>query len=96
MVHDPVIIHVRPGSELDHLLAEANGAPIELERNGERYRLSRIKTVVAEDFWAGYDPAAALAGMRAAAGSWSNIDTEALKDRLYRARAEGSRPLNRP
>ncbi|HET7037201.1 MAG TPA: hypothetical protein VFI42_16060 [Thermomicrobiaceae bacterium] len=78
------------------MLAEADQAPIELERDGERYRLSRIKTVVAEDIWAGYDPEAALAGMRAAAGSWSNVDVDALKDQIYRARDEGSRPLDCP
>ncbi|MBI4318448.1 MAG: hypothetical protein HY675_08160 [Chloroflexi bacterium] len=45
--------------------------------------------------WTGYDPEAALAGIRAAAGSWKDLDTEALKKHIYRARREGSRPYKR-
>jgi hypothetical protein len=33
---------------------------------------------------------------RNAAGSWSDIDTDALIDRIYRAREEGTRPADRP
>ncbi len=43
-----------------------------------------------------YDAAAALAGIRAAGGSWSDLDAEALKADLYRAREEGTRSLDRP
>lgn len=39
-----------------------------------------------------YDPAATLASIRAAGGSWSDLDAEALKADLYRAREEGTRP----
>ncbi len=43
-----------------------------------------------------YDPVAALAGIREAGGSWHDLDAEALKADLYRAREEGTRPLDRP
>ncbi len=43
-----------------------------------------------------FDPVATLAGIRAAAGSWRGLDTEALKADLHRAREEGTRPSERP
>ena len=33
---------------------------------------------------------------RRAVGSWADIDSEALKDYIYRARQEGTRPADRP
>jgi hypothetical protein len=44
----------------------------------------------------GYDPEKVRANIRAAAGSWRDIDAEALKADLYQAREEGSRPFRRP
>ena len=35
-----------------------------------------------------YDPVAALAGIREAGGSWHDLDAEALKADLYRARED--------
>lgn len=92
MLKEPKRILVEPGSELARLLDEAADGPLLLERDGMRYRLDREE----EDIWAGYDPEAARAGIHAAAGSWSDIDTEELKAALYRAREEGSRPSDRP
>ena len=40
--------------------------------------------------------AAEYDAFRRAAGSWSDIDTEALKEYIYRAREEGTRPSDRP
>ncbi|HVX28935.1 MAG TPA: hypothetical protein VHA53_00540 [Nitrolancea sp.] len=37
------IIHVKPGSELDQLLENADDTPIELEKNGVRYRVNRVE-----------------------------------------------------
>ena len=96
IVPTPRTIRVEPGSELDRLLDEAGETPVELERGGIRYRLNRVAADTTEDIWAGYDPNKVRASMRAAAGSWRDIDTEALKAELYRARGEGSRPLDRP
>lgn len=88
-------IKVAPGTELARLLEEAAEAPLLLEKNGDLYRLSRAETGQ-EDVWADYDPEAALAGIRAAAGSWKDIDPEVLKAFVYRAREEGTQPADRP
>jgi len=40
--------------------------------------------------------AADYEAFRRAAGSWADIDTEALKEYIYRAREEGTRPSDRP
>lgn len=89
MTHEPTPIKVTPGSELAHLLDAAVGSLIVLEKDGVLYR---VTAVAADDPFAGYDPDAAREGIRAAAGSWSDIDAEALKAHLYRAREEGTRP----
>ncbi len=88
----PKKIIVEPDSELARLLDEAAEQPLLLEKDGVRYRLDKEEA----DIWASYDPDAALEGIRAAAGSWKDIEAEALKAYLYRAREAGSRPLNRP
>ena len=92
MEGEPKTIEVAPGSELDRLLDEAAEAPLRLVRNGERFRLDREPAE--DDIWAGYDPERTRAGMRAAAGSWTDVDAEALKAYIYRAREEGTRPLD--
>lgn len=92
MAAEPKMIEVLPGSEVARLLDEAGATPLVLVRDGVRYRLDREN----DSIWAGYDPATALAGIRAAAGSWRDLDTEALKLELYRAREEGTRLRDRP
>ena len=90
-------IHVAPGSELDRLLQDATDGPFELEKDGVRYRVERVEAVAEEDIWANYDPEAARAGIRAAAGAWKGlVDPEELKASIYRAREEGTRPPDRP
>lgn len=96
MAHTPTIVHVEPGSALDRALDDVEAKHVVVERRGVRYRLDRIGAASDEDIWANYDPEAAIAGMRAAAGSWSDIDAEAFKEFIYRAREEGSRPPDRP
>ncbi len=92
MLEESLVIAVTPDSELAHLIEGAAGRPVLLEKDGVRYRLERDE----DDVWRGYDPEAARAGIRAAAGSWSDLDAEQLKAAIYRAREEGSRPLDRP
>jgi hypothetical protein len=97
MSHPTRTIHVEPGSEIDRLLDEASDGPIELVRNGTRFRLDQAPVSAApDDIWAGYNPDVAIAGMEAAFGSWADVDVDALKDQLRRARDEGSRPITRP
>ncbi len=47
---------------------------------------SRLKAPSAEEYEA----------FRRAAGSWADIDTDTLVDEIYRARMEGTRPIDRP
>lgn len=87
-------IAVSGETDLDQLLDEATSAPVRLARNGVVYRLSREEA----DPWADadYDPERVREGLRLYAGSWSDMDAEALNDYIYRAREEGNRPLDRP
>ena len=101
MVSEPKTVEVEPGSELDRLLDEAAKAPLRLVRNGARFRL------VPEDGdeWAGPDlglaregrsPSAeqvarSIAGIRKAAGSWKDVDVEALKADLRERRRTAKR-----
>lgn len=63
-------------------------------------RPARAKEVdtakVREDIWAGYDPGKVKKALAKAAGTWADLDTDALIADLYRAREEGSRPDSRP
>lgn len=92
MAGRPKPVRVTPGSEIDSLLRRAENGPLLLERDGELYRLEREP----EDVWESYDPKAALKGIRATAGTWKDIDAEAFKAYIYRAREEGTRPADRP
>lgn len=105
MVQRPKTIHVEPGSELDRLLEAVGEAPVELEKRGVRYRVVKLEVATSDhplqladehDLWKGYDPEKVRANMRAAAGSWGDLDIETLKADLSRAREEGTRPLGRP
>src|SRR5437773_10859683 len=68
----------------------ARGEPLLVEHEGKVYRLEPA------DPPSTYDPRAALAGMRAAAGSWKDIDPERSKELIYCAREEGTRPNDQP
>ena len=85
-------IHVTPGSELARALQESGATPVVLESDGIHYRVLRD----AYDIWAGYDPDRLLATVRAAAGTLTPEEGEELKELIYRAREEGSRPPDRP
>ena len=86
---------VRAGSEVARVLDMAVTAPVLLEKEGVLFRVNVVDAEI-EEPWARYDPKAALAGMRSAAGSWADLDAEGLKANIYRAREEGTRPANRP
>jgi hypothetical protein len=92
MVTEPRMIHIAPDSELAKAL-EMMAQPVVIESGGKHYRLMREE---ADAAWADYDPEAAAAGIRAAAGSWSKEYAEQMKAHLYRAREEGTRPADRP
>jgi len=48
-----------------------------------------------ENIWAGYDPNAVDEALRETAGSWADIDPDALIAAICRAREEGVRPSSR-
>lgn len=91
MAHEPDTIHITHDSELAGLLERVGAAPLRLEKNGVVYRVTRE-----DDRWAGYDPEKVRAAVKATAGSWADVDTDALIEDLYQAREKGSRPANRP
>lgn len=85
-------ITISTQGEIARLLDEAADGPLILERDGIRYRLDREGSADLPP----YNAEAALVAIRAAGGSWSDLDTEALKADLYRAREEGTRSPDRP
>ncbi|MGI8550623.1 MAG: hypothetical protein ACR2PL_07490 [Dehalococcoidia bacterium] len=87
MAKEPIKISVPAGSELASILDKAAAAPVILEKDGVQYRLTTDLSRRRAD----YDPQAAIASMRAAAGSWKDIDPEAFKAFIYRAREEGTK-----
>jgi hypothetical protein len=91
MVAEPLTIEVEPGSELARALAEANGRPVRLVSNGVRFRVNRDE----EDIWAGYDPEKIREGLERYAGIISPEEAERIKEMIYRAREEGTRPTDR-
>ena len=93
MAEQSKIIKITSYGEVALLLQEAAIEPVILERNGERYCLSKI---VGEDIWVGYDPEKVRAAVRKTSGSWQDIDAEELIADIYRAREDGSRPASRP
>ena len=86
-------IKVTPGSQLGKLLDAVENGPVVLESNGGVYRLDRMENGF-EDVRAGYDPAAALQGINAGAGSWQDLDPEEVKAFISRTRGEGTRPAD--
>lgn len=90
MATEPKRIAVDPTSDLARLLDEAAGSSLLLEKDGVIFRI----TTESPRRRADYDPRDTVAAMRAAAGSWKDIDAEAFKAQLYRARDEGTKPQN--
>lgn len=92
-------VRVKPGSQLDRLLAETGDHPMELERGGARFRITRVSNDVdtprlrltdEHDIWAGYDPAKILRGVHTSAGALQGVDTEQLKRDLAEERTQDS------
>lgn len=88
MATEPKRVAVEPGSELARLLDEASRTPLLFEMGGVTFRLATESSPRSAD----YNPRAAVAAMRAAAGSWKDIDPQAFKEFLYRSREEGTKP----
>jgi hypothetical protein len=93
-------IDVRPDSEVADVLRQAKDEPLVLVLNGTRFRVQAERLsqddLTDKELWSDYDPESVLEGLRAAAGSWKDIDGEKLKQDIYRWRREGSRPFDKP
>ncbi|MDP9367330.1 MAG: hypothetical protein M3Q03_03470 [Chloroflexota bacterium] len=82
-------IEVTPGTELATALEE--GRPVVLVKDGVRYRVDREDTAEpTEDIWANYDPERVLRVLDETAGSWQEIDTEALIVEIHEQRGQDS------
>ncbi len=91
MLREPKTINVEPDSELGHLLDEASGSPLILEKNGVRYLLSRE-----EEHWPEMSEEEYQRVLDATIGTLSEEEAERMLTAIYRAREEGSRPVDRP
>ena len=92
MSSEPKAVKVDAHTPLLRLLKDADEGPVRLEKDGVLYLLaSETGADSDDDIWADYDPDAALATLEATAGSWSDVDVEALIANIYRWREEGSR-----
>jgi len=80
------VIPVEPGSDVDEFLKQAEAQPIIAVAHGRRFRVVREP----QDIWANYDPERVRAALRASAGAFSGIDTEALKNELREQRSQDS------
>lgn len=81
-----------PESELYRLLAEADRQPVELEKDGIRYRLVRLsRTDSDRDAPATpYDPERMIRAIHASAGALKDGDTDALLRTLREERTQNS------
>lgn len=87
-----MVVPISPNSELAALLdTVSRKGSLTLVKSGIRYRLSREDTSAEA-----YDPENVTRAIRKTAGTWAAMDGERLMKNLYTARAEGSRPAQRP
>ncbi len=91
MVYERRPIRVTTDTDLPTLLQEAAKPPLLLERDGELFRLEWEDAIA-------YEPDAVLVRqtLAATAGSWANLDIDAVIVGLYEARQTGSRSPHRP
>jgi len=97
MAEQPKSIDISDVPDILRLAEEVRraGEPRVLRRDGEdlamvvpmpRPTKTRLKKPTGADY----------AAFRGAAGSWADIDTDTLIEDIYRARGEGTRPIDRP
>jgi hypothetical protein len=91
MTTAPKTVRVTAVNALPALLDDAAREPIILERDGERFRLSRDEDIAYEP-----DPEGVRAMLAATAGSWADLDSDPMIREMYEARQAGSRPLDWP
>ena len=84
-------VRVTEQTDLPELLDDAAKGPVILERDGQRFRLSRDEDIAYEP-----NPQLVRQTLAATAGSWADLDVDRVIEELYDARRAGSRPLDRP
>ena len=84
-------IRVTDETDLATLLDEAAVGPVILERDGVRFQLS-----LAEDRAIDRDPMTVAESLRRFAGTITPEEAERWVEDIYRAREEGTRPIDRP
>lgn len=94
-------IAVAPDSEVARVLEEAAKAPFLVDVNDSIYRVYQVgrpgaSTKRTDDIWDGYDAEKVRQAVAETAGSWADLDTDALIAEIYQAREDGSRPADRP
>lgn len=89
MAKEPRKIKVTPGSELANLLAETGAMPLLIEKDGELYRLDRMKKEHVAP--TPEQVTHSREGILKSAGSWKDIDTEAFKTYIYERRRTANR-----
>jgi hypothetical protein len=85
-------VTVLPESELGLTLraAQASGELVIVDIGEDRYTLLVTMTEQVRDVFARYDPAAAVAGLRALDDAFAGVDRERLLRDLHAQRAQGS------
>ena len=98
MVTKARTIEVAPGSELARLLEDPAGLPVELVKDGLRYRIDRADAsdaqraagastdVALESGWEGYDPERVRQVLDEVAGTLSDEEADRWIEETYRAR----------
>jgi hypothetical protein len=91
MAHEPPKkITVTERSKLTKLLTEAAVRPLLLEKNGEVFLLERMENEAETP--SPEDVTRSREGIREAAGSWKDVDTEAFKAYINNRRQTANRP----
>ena len=98
MRSEPLTITIDPDSELGRALDESGDEPVVLVQGATRFLVIRqsIDSRAEDDPWANYDPEKVREGLRKVAGLLTPDEGERMKDMIYRARDEGTRPIDHP
>ena len=98
MRSEPLTITIDPDSELGRALDESGDEPVVLVQGATRFLVIRqsIDSRAEDDPWANYDPEKVREGLRKVAGLLTPDEGERMKEMIYRARDEGTRPIDRP
>ena len=89
MVATPRTIRVDPDSELGRALSQNDHVPVVLETVDGTFTVTRAEA----DPWANYDPLLVVETLKEFAGTFTPEDGERMKERVYRGREEGTRPI---